>query len=48
MRRLFSMRVAILVLAFGMFVLGAKRPTADCVKCRGLFSCIICNVVSLL
>ena len=39
MKRLFSLKVAILVLAFGMFVLGARRPLSDCIGCKG-FGCI--------
>lgn len=44
MKRLFSLRVATLVLALGMFVLGAKGPRFwPCSSCRGIgniFGCL--------
>jgi len=41
MKRLFSLKVATLVLAFGMFVLGARRPLTDCIGCVG-WRCATC------
>lgn len=43
MKRLLSVKVATLVLAFGMFVLGARRPLSDCLKCK-TWGCALCVI----
>lgn len=48
MKRLFSLKAATLVLALGMFVVGAKRPIIfpdwPCWNCHGFLNCLKCGV----